>query len=119
MAENTRIMPGVGKQHRAGFKAGQNRPVRARQTTRKQATLADLEQIEPELLTSYTYYFRSIWQDITPAGQAALRALAHGEPVPLEKETRRWLRRRLLIDEDGQLLVPLFGRWIRDKEEMV
>ncbi len=86
---------------------------------RKSATLADIDQVEPELLSSYTYYFRGIWQEVPPAGQAALLALALREPLTLERETRRWLRRRMLIDDDGQLLVPVFGRWIREKDEMV
>ena len=86
---------------------------------RKRATLDDLEQIEPELLSSYTYYFRGIWQEVPATGQAALTALANHEPITLEKETKRWLRRRMLVDDDGQLLVPLFGRWIREKDEMV
>jgi hypothetical protein len=25
----------------------------------------------------------------------------------------------MLVDDDGQLLVPLFGRWIRGKDKMV
>ncbi len=86
---------------------------------RKRATLADLAQIEPELLSSYTYYFRGIWQEVPAIGQAALTALANHEHITLEKETKRWLRRRMLVDDDGQLLVPLFGRWIREKDEMV
>lgn len=86
---------------------------------RKSATLDDIKQIEPELLSSYTYYFRGIWQEVPPEGQAALTALAHGEPMTLARETKRWLRRRMLVDDDGQLLVPLFGRWIREKDEMV
>lgn len=86
---------------------------------RKCATMDDLEQVEPELLSSYTYYFRGIWQDVAATGQAALTALANHESIVLEKETKRWLRRRMLVDEDGQLLVPLFGRWIREKDDMV
>ena len=86
---------------------------------RKSATLDDIEQVEPELLSSYTYYFRGIWQEVPPEGQAALTALAHGEPITLARETKRWLRRRMLVDDEGQLLVPLFGRWIREKDEMV
>lgn len=86
---------------------------------RKSATLDDIEQIEPELLSSYTYYFRGIWQEVPPEGQAALTALAHGKPITLARETKRWLRRRMLVDDAGQLLVPLFGRWIREKDEMV
>jgi hypothetical protein len=86
---------------------------------RTSATLDDIDDIEPELLSSYTYYFRGIWQEVPPDGQAVLSALAAGEPVTIARETRRWLRHRLLIDDDGQLLVALFGRCIRDKEDMV
>ncbi len=45
-------------------------------------------------------------------------ALTHFEPAQLEKETRRYLP-HLLINEADQLQAPLFGRWIRDKDEMV
>lgn len=83
---------------------------------RKQATLLDLEQVEPEILQECTYYFRSIWQEVPPAGQAVLEALAHGQPAHMDTPTRLWLRRRMVMTEDELLAIPLFGRWIREKD---
>lgn len=91
---------------------------RLNRAERRTATLEDIDEIEPEILQSASYYFRGIWQEIPPATQTALTALAHAEQVELPREMRRWLRRRLLINEDGQLYVPLFGRWLREKDEM-
>lgn len=83
---------------------------------RKQATLLDLEQVEPEILQECTYYFRSIWQEVPPASQAVLEALAQGQHAPMDTPTRLWLRRRMVITDDELLAIPLFGRWIREKD---
>lgn len=88
---------------------------------RTSAKLEDVEEIEPTLIRNHLYYFLSTWQEVSPEGRNALLALAGGVPsdaVGMSKPIRLWLRRRQWIDEDGNLAVPVFGRWIREKDDI-
>ncbi len=88
---------------------------------RKHATLADVTALEPQILLSWNSYFKNIWNEALPEGQAALHALAHGAPAhetKASKATQQRLRRRQFIDDNGQLAIPLFGRWIRERDDL-
>jgi len=42
------------------------------------------------------------------------RAWVKDEKPELDRQTRRWLQRRCLITEDGQLTIPVLGQWMRE-----
>lgn len=81
---------------------------------RKQAHLEDVEPVERQVLSRGGNYFRNIWGDLNADAQAALSALAQGQTPTLSKRSRRYLQRRLLIDDHDQLQPPVFGRWLRE-----
>ncbi len=83
---------------------------------RKSAELVDLEAVENDVLDQANYYFRNVWSDLEPAAQAVVRSAAQGVVAPLEGVSPRALRRRLIIAESGELLVPVFGRWVLEQE---
>lgn len=85
---------------------------------RRQADLGDVARVEEDVLTQETYYFRNILQEASPAARAALIDLAHNTTPNLDAATRRWLRRRLLLTEEGRLTMPVFGAWMRAEEGM-
>ncbi|HEX4961338.1 MAG TPA: AAA family ATPase [Thermoanaerobaculia bacterium] len=82
----------------------------------RQAEMADVARVEADVLTQETYYFRNIFQEAPPMAQAALLDLAYERAPNLDAPTRRWLRRRLLLTEEGQLSMPVLGAWIRAEE---
>ena len=85
---------------------------------RKVAELTDLDGIETQVLNNYKYYFANAWHETPPEKQTILMALAQDNtPISYDKATRRWLLQRLWIEENGQLRVPTFGRWLREWEE--
>lgn len=61
-----------------------------------------------------SYYFRNLWSDFPASGRDCLRALVAGQPWRADTATRRWLRRRLLVGEQGELLVAVFSRWLTE-----
>ena len=65
-------------------------------------------------LDQASYYFRNLWSDVPESGRNCLRALVAGRPWGADAATRRWLRRRLLVGEQGELLVAVFGRWLTE-----
>jgi hypothetical protein len=87
---------------------------------RHQAALSDVEPVERHVLSQGGNYFRNIWSEINPKAQAALASLAFPEssannPPKLDSSTRRYLQRRLLIDESGTPQPPVFVRWLREE----
>jgi energy-coupling factor transporter ATP-binding protein EcfA2 len=85
---------------------------------RKIAELDDLDGIEAQVLNDFKLYFSNAWDETPSDKQTILMALAQDNtPVSYDKATRRWLLRRLWIEENGQLRVPTFGRWLREWED--
>jgi energy-coupling factor transporter ATP-binding protein EcfA2 len=87
---------------------------------RRSATAADLAAVEEELLDQAGYYFRNVWQDLPAAAQAIVAAAARADRARRDAPagdaaTRRILRRRQILGEDGELLVPVFARWIHEQ----
>ncbi len=96
------------------------------QTKRKTATLDDIDPTEAKVLRDFKYYFANAWDETPNEIRPVLMALAQAQNKPAaaqeisqncDKPTRRWLRRRLWIDETGQLQVPAFGRWLQEWED--
>lgn len=87
---------------------------RLNEARRKTATLDDIEPVEQEVLDQANYYFSNVWGDLPPAAHPVLRALDAGQPAKADAATQRWLRRRLIVSEEGVLLVPVFARWVRE-----
>lgn len=81
---------------------------------RKAAAAEDLGWVEEQALDQASYYFHDLWSDVPESGRNCLRALVAGQPWPADAATRRWLRRRLLVGQQGELLVPVFGRWLTE-----
>ena len=86
------------------------------QEERGRADLADVPRVEKQVLEQATYYLRNTYQAAPPAARAALLDLAHDGTPQLDAATRRWLRRRLLLTEEGRLSIPVLGAWIRAEE---
>lgn len=82
---------------------------------RRAATLEDLAPVEEKVLGEANGYFSNIWDDATPAERDVLVALAENRPCEIDESCRRRLARRLLIGKDGNLAVPVFGHWLREK----
>ena len=94
---------------------GSNLVEHLNQQHRRQAEMADLGIVEEQVLEQATYYFRNTVQNAPESARAVLLALAEQfQPPSLDKQTQRWLRRRCLITEDGQLQIPVLGTWIRE-----
>ncbi|HEY2293214.1 MAG TPA: hypothetical protein VGM86_21145 [Thermoanaerobaculia bacterium] len=89
---------------------------RLNERDRRRAKVEDVAQIERDVLSQETYYFRNTFQEAPPGARAALLDLAYGRAPTLEVPTRRWLRRRLLLTEEGRLSMPVLGAWIRAEE---
>ncbi len=83
---------------------------------RKSATAADLAAIEDDVLDQAGYYFRNVWSDLGPAAQAVVLAAAQGQALPPERVSLPALRRRQIAGDNGELLVPVFGRWLRERQ---
>ena len=82
---------------------------------RNAAGIDDVAAVEPTVLEEATYYFNNLWSDTPPDCRRVLEAVAQGETADGTPEARRWLQRRLMLDTDGRLLVPVFGQWIRER----
>ncbi|MCP4696135.1 MAG: AAA family ATPase [Gammaproteobacteria bacterium] len=83
---------------------------------RKQAELEDLEVVEDKVLDQAAYYFQNTVESAPKEAREVLFALAEDKktPMQIDRQTRRWLKRRcLLTDEDG-LLIPVLGKWIQE-----
>lgn len=82
---------------------------------RRQALLTDVDVIEPQALEKAGYYFRDVLHDAIPDElRPLLQARAHGETVPFSRSQQRWLKRRLILDADGNWYVPVHARWLRE-----
>jgi len=81
---------------------------------RREATLKDIEKVEERALEEVTYYFRNLYQTTPQHLQPILEQLAYNKLVDLDRKDKAWLRRRLLIDENNQLVMPVFATWIRE-----
>lgn len=87
---------------------------RLNQQARQRAEVADVEPVELDVLQQAGGYFRDTLNKSPDHAKQALVRLADGEPLELERRTQRWLRRRCLVTDDGQLAIPVLGRWIRE-----
>jgi len=81
---------------------------------RKKAKKADITPIKAQVLEQATYYFRNTVVDAPPNARTVLLSLAENQQAKLDKQTRRWLKRRCLLTENDQLLIPVLGEWIRE-----
>ncbi len=81
---------------------------------RRQACPDDISRVEYDVLSQATYYFQHTVSAAPPEAQDALTALALDKPVDLNPQTRRWLRRRLLLTDDDRLRIPVVGTWLRE-----
>lgn len=82
---------------------------------RRTASAADLQAVEEAVLEQAAYYFRNVWGDLPPLAQAVVAAAAQGHPLPADHAMRRILQRRQLMGDNGEFLVPVFGRWICER----
>jgi hypothetical protein len=80
---------------------------------REQANIQDVEHIENLVLSQARSYFSNVFSK-KPNIQTALKNLALSKPAQLDRRTHRWLKRRYLLNEQEQLSIPVFGRWIRE-----
>ena len=84
-------------------------------TKRRAANLDDVDAVEPQVLVHGGYYFRNTYIKAPEKARAVLDALATGQHPQPDQPTRRWLERRLLIDTQGHLNIPVLSRWIQEE----
>jgi len=83
---------------------------------RREATPADCAALDPAVLDQANTYLTNLVQAAPAAALAVLGALAQGQAVDLAAQdgaTRRYLRRRGLVTEDGGLGIPVLGAFLR------
>ena len=82
---------------------------------RRQALPTDVDVIEPQALEKAGYYFRDVLHDAIPDElRPLLQARARGETVAFSRSQQRWLKRRLILDADGNWYAPAHARWLRE-----
>ncbi|OQX25801.1 MAG: hypothetical protein BWK80_13785 [Desulfobacteraceae bacterium IS3] len=82
---------------------------------RKHADMGDFKMVEERVLEQGIYYFRNTVNSAPDSAKEILLALSRtADAQTPDPQTRRWLQRRCLITEDGQLAIPVLGRWIRE-----
>ena len=82
---------------------------------RRSATADDVRQIEREVLSQGTYYFRNLYQSAPEAARDVLRALANDKTPTPDRQTKEWLYRRGLLR--GQRIgIPVFKTWIIEED---
>jgi serine/threonine protein kinase len=86
-------------------------------TQRPAAVVADVETVEEEALMHGRYYFANTFNDSPPDAKSVMEQLASGLPTEISRDTRRWLSRRCLLDDDDQLRIPVLARFIREERE--
>lgn len=84
-------------------------------TERSAAVLADVETVEEDALVQGRYYFANTFDDSPPDAKNVMQQLARGAPAEIGPETRRWLLRRYLLNDNDQLRVPILARFIREE----
>jgi len=91
----------------------------------KQLELSLMDAVEQEVLERCGSYFRDVYHSAPNAAQQLFYRLSQGETIDLaldlsmeNKAAVRWLKRRLLMTEAGEVNIPLFARWVRDWVEM-
>ncbi|MEF8771023.1 ATP-binding protein [Candidatus Accumulibacter contiguus] len=83
---------------------------------RRSATQADLAAVEDDVLDQAGYYFRNVWGDLGTTAQAVVLDAAQGQALPPAGVSLPALRRRQITGDNGELLVPVFGRWLRERQ---
>ena len=80
----------------------------------KTANLDMLDEIEEKVMQRCSTYFRDVYGSAPESAKLALRQLSNGENCVLDRVGKRWLLRRLLITEQEELVIPIFGHWVRE-----
>ena len=82
------------------------------QQERRIATLEDIDQIEDEVMSEGAYYFRHTYESAPEDARQALQELAQGKHPSKRNQARPWLMRRGLIDESGELTIPVLATFM-------
>jgi lipopolysaccharide/colanic/teichoic acid biosynthesis glycosyltransferase len=85
------------------------------QRGRKEATQNDVAHSITRALSSAAAYFDNIWAEAGPPGRAILGSVAVGTSVLDNAKELAWLQEQDVLDEAGNFLVPMVGRWVRDR----
>jgi hypothetical protein len=76
-----------------------------------------LEEIEEQVMQRCSTYFRDVYGSAPKTAKYVLQQLSAGKPVEIDKPSKRWLLRRLLMTEQEQLAIPVFAHWVREFSE--
>lgn len=82
---------------------------------RKEAGCGDVEEAIRRAFESGGEYFADVWSDAGKQGQEVLVAAVARDPLPDLPDARRWLIDHDVLGEDGQFLVPMMERWVREQ----
>ncbi|MCK5726152.1 MAG: hypothetical protein KAH22_04915 [Thiotrichaceae bacterium] len=81
------------------------------------ATLDMLEAIKDKVMVRCRAYFHDVYGSAPASAKQALQLLSSGERCEIDKVSKRWLLRRLLINKNQQLAMPIFGCWVQEFAE--
>lgn len=82
---------------------------------RKEAGCADVQEAIRRAFESGGEYFADVWSDAGKQGQEVLLAAVAHDPLPDLPDARRWLIDHDVLGDDGQFLVPMMERWVREQ----
>ena len=84
---------------------------------RTQANLEDVPQIEKKVLKQARNYFENIYKSTPKPVQTILEQLAFEQAPAIDLPSRRWLKRRYLLNEQEKIAIPVFNAWIHRQFE--
>jgi serine/threonine protein kinase len=81
----------------------------------RHAVMEDIPPIEEDVKSQGAYYFRHAYEAAPAQARLALEELAVGQKPEIAQPTWQWLARRGLVAEDGRLLIPVLGTFMREE----
>jgi serine/threonine protein kinase len=81
----------------------------------RQATIEDIPTVEEEARSQGAYYLRNCYESAPEPARHVLEELACGRKPPLQPAIKRWLERRGLVDDQGNLAIPVLGAFMKEE----
>jgi serine/threonine protein kinase len=88
---------------------------RLNEESRRVARESDLQPVEEEAMIQGAHYFRHSYEVSPPEARQALEELARGGKPEIPRTISRWLGRRGLLSEQGDLAIPVLGAFMREE----
>src|SRR5262249_37073235 len=85
------------------------------QAGRRSAVIEDIPAVAEEARSQGAYYLRPCSEAAPPPARRVLEQLACGQKPSIDAATNRWLSRRGLVDDQGNLAIPVLGSFMKDE----